>query len=59
MLNFSQFQTSSVIGVSAVSTTFDDDVIDGDDGDDDGINYDYDDVCDDFVPCSQCFREHP
>ena len=56
MLNFSQFQTSSVIGVSAVSTTFDDDVINGDYDDD--INYDYDDVCDDTILAMTVYLAH-
>ena len=48
MLNFSQFQTSSVIGVSAVSTTFDDDVINDDD----------DDVCDDTILAMTVYLAH-
>ena len=50
MLNFSQFQTSSVIGVSAVSTTFDDNVINGDG--------DYDDVCDDTILAMTVYLAH-
>ena len=50
MLNFSQFQTSSVIGVSAVSTTFDGD---------DVINDDYgDDVCDDIILAMTVYLAH-